>query len=351
MVVIEPREAYTDDRTWCFWFRTADRNPLIRHHWPAWRFSTPTEEESVRSPGWAYGCVPGSVFYENALAEIRASSIELRQGVRVQGHTAHSSGFTVQTSQGDLETSAVVDTTPPRQAKCDPLMRQSFVGAELSTTVPVGDAEVVGLMEAMCVDEYGFRFDYILPLAPTRMLVEATRFSRKPVREEVLEEDLHRAIRRVVQGEPHTVERREQGMIPMGLPPADGTPGAAWVRAGTGGGAVRAASGYAFLRIQHWAARCCDAMLRTGVPVGHPPEPAVQRWMDHLFLSVLREKPEHTPELFMRLARNVRPASLVRFLNDMGGPADRLAVVFALPPPLFLHQLVNNALTSRRQAA
>jgi lycopene beta-cyclase len=134
----------------------------------------------------------------------------------------------------------------------------------------------------------------------------------------------------------------------MGLPTAPPLPMGA-VRAGVAGGGLRAASGYGFLRIRAWAERCADALARGGSAFGHPPEPALRRWMDALFLQVLRREPERAPELFLRMARGVRGAAFVRFMSDCASLSDYAQVVAALPPAPFLRALLSGGPTSTRR--
>jgi len=118
---------------------------------------------------------------------------------------------------------------------------------------------------------------------------------------------------------------------------------------GTRGGAVRAASGYAFKRIQAWSKTCADSLLRGEGPVAQPPERKLQRRMDNLLLELLRDDPDLGPTIFMMLAQNVPPDTLVRFLSDEGDNADLLTVIRALPPLPFLRQLANSAFQRPRR--
>ena len=58
--------------------------------------------------------------------------------------------------------------------------------------------------------------------------------------------------------------------------------------------------------------------------------------MDAIFLTVLRNRPELGPELFMRLFSKVSSEKLIRFLSDQGRVSDYLAVILALPPGPFI---------------
>ena len=91
-----------------------------------------------------------------------------------------------------------------------------------------------------------------------------------------------------------------------------------YVRVGLTAGAARPATGYAFQRIQRWALECKRSLQINGLPIGHPPDSFVIRQMDAIFLTVLRNRPELGPELFMRLFSKVSSEKLIRFLSDQG---------------------------------
>jgi lycopene beta-cyclase len=247
--------------------------------------------------------------------------------------------------------SSVIDTRPLKQGQRGSGLMQIFSGAVVEVESSGQALSTVGLMEDMACDEHGFRFDYVLPLGANRLLIEATRFCPDNISNQVLENDLERAMYRVTGQKAIRIIRREQGAIAMGQDDTPIQPYPHWVYAGTRGGAVRASSGYAFRRIQAWAALCTQSLIEHGRPVSHPNEPRLRQWMDRLFLSVLRSHPERTPELFMRLASHTRPESLVKYLSDVAGFRDALAVIRSLPPALFLRQWSQNLFTPRVRVA
>jgi lycopene beta-cyclase len=138
------------------------------------------------------------------------------------------------------------------------------------------------------------------------------------------------------------VRRSEHGVLPMGLASSQATVQSAdpaYVRVGLFAGAARPSTGYAFQRIQRWAADCGRAIANGGLPLGHPNEPALRGWMDTLFLNVVRRQPELAPQLFMALFAGVASQRVIRFLGESGGLSDYLAMAWALPHRPFLRQL------------
>lgn len=341
--IIEPRERYLDDRSWAFWLPDGALPAVpVTRTWDQWLFSRDGGEAVAReAEGWRYAYVRGSDFYRAALDLVSASAeVALILGTRAGAMKAVDDDVEISTDAGPLRTRHVVDTRPPSPGQRDgATLFQCFAGLELLLDGPGVDDRQVELMTDMRADAGGFVFSYVLPLTPNRVLVEATRFSRRPLPAHRLREDLAALLaRRGWSGAERL--RAEAAILPMGLPPAaDASLPRGVVRAGTAAGALRAASGYGFLRIQAWADRCADAVMRGQPPLGHPAEPPLRSWMDGVFLRALASHPARTPDFFMGLANSVPAAAFVRFLSDQAGWRDHLRVMAALPPVPFLRAL------------
>jgi lycopene beta-cyclase len=341
--VVEPRTEYVDDRSWCFWRpEHHDLSDLVSHSWDRWRFSGATGSAlHHRVDGLRYQYVRATDFYERALRRIEgAADIRTHFGVRATELVPLGDGqdarVRVETDQGSIVARHVIDTRPrPMPA----VLYQSFSGVEIESDrlLPFDQSEV-GLMDAMATDAVGMHFRYTLPLGPTRALVEWTRFSLAPVPLATLDAELDAELVRVGLADARVI-RREGGILPMGTLGAarDAPPGV--VFAGNSGGALRAASGYGFLRIQNWALACANRVQRGEPPVGHPAEPWLRRSMDRIFLQAVHADLERTPDYFLALARGVPAAGLVRFLSDAARLTDYARLIVSLPTVPFLRQL------------
>ncbi|MET4703872.1 lycopene cyclase family protein [Frigoribacterium sp. UYMn621] len=345
--IIEPRTEYEDDRSWCFWRpERHDLSDLVSHSWDGWRFSGATGPAvHHRVEGLRYQYVRGSDFYTRARERIDASSdITLHSGVHATGLVSLGEGpgaiVRVETDRGSIRARHVVDTRPRVMPA---RLYQSFAGVEIESEhrLPFDPAEV-GLMDAMATDAGGMHFRYTLPLGRTRALVEWTRFSATPVPSGILSAELDAELARLGLASARVI-RREGGVLPMGTPGDLPDAPAGVVVAGNSGGALRAASGYGFLRIQKWAQACAYRMQRGEPPVGHPSEPWLRRSMDRIFLQAVRADLERTPDYFLALARGVPPAGLVRFLSDAALLPDYARLIASLPTVPFLRQLAPTA--------
>ncbi|MDJ0880082.1 MAG: lycopene cyclase family protein [Gammaproteobacteria bacterium] len=345
-IIIEPRNEYVNDRTWCFWAQNNDNNQhLVSNHWQQWTFSAGdksivhTAEES-----WSYCCIPAINFYRDAIDIISQNDqATLKKDTRVERIQAYNKDFLINTSNGDLLANKVIDTRPSSSADNEQaILLQVFEGAEIETDQKLNQADQVGLMQDMAADQFGFKFNYIIPFQKNRVLVESTRFCPDQSAIKQLTNDLDLALRRYFPSGQYRVLRRERGIIPMGLDPVRQALLPNWVRVGSGGGAIRASTGYAYKRIQNWSRLCARALLKHKKILPHPQDPTSQSLMDQLFLKVIRNHPGLAPDLFLSLAQKVEPTALVRFLSDQPTSRDLWSVIFALPAGPFIKQLSTN---------
>ena len=346
-LVLESRAAYVDDRTWCFWTQPSARLPhLVRRRWAKVSLASPTERIVVDCAEFPYALLPSGGFYEESSGLIaRSENVRLNLGVSVRGEPRKVDGqWEVATSAGVRRARWVVDTRPPAAAaEGAAVLWQSFLGAEIECPAPVFDPTVAEIMHFTEGEAGQILFHYVLPLSPTRALLEVTAFSPAPAGPDVFRAELARLIRQRLGERPCRTRREEHGILPMGLPPPKPAADPTFVRAGLMAGGARASSGYAFQRIQRWAETCARSLAEGLGPRAHAPDGWILSRMDALFLQVLRRRPELAPILFLAMFRKVAPARLARFMSDQGTWLDDLAVIAALPPGPFLRELFRPA--------
>ena len=354
VVIVEPRAEYVDDRSWAFW-TPAVRLPLAvpSRRWSHWGFSRQDGAQvTCSAEGWHYAFVRALDVYREALKAIASRpTMSLALGTQAVAVGRRGGQLAVTTDAGELTARYVIDTRPPTADRFSrSTLFQCFAGREVRFDQPRFDDTCVELMTDMRADALGFVFTYVLPLSPTQALVESTRFSTRAMSQVEMAADLDQLLARrgLSEGE---VLRSEGAVLPMGLPAPDNADAIKGVvRAGQGAGALRAASGFGFLRIQAWAERCAHALLQGQPPIGHSAEPRFRGWMDEVFLRALARHPARSPEFFMRLAASVPGDAFVRFMSDQGRWLDHARIVSALPPGPFLQALHAPASRARSSA-
>jgi lycopene beta-cyclase len=346
-LVLESRIDYADDRTWCFWMHpSAQLTHLVRRRWAKVSLAASTERVLVDCPEFPYALLPSGGFYQDSRECIaRSERVRLAMGVSVLGEPRKVDGlWEVETSAGVQRARWILDTRPPASpAEGAAVLWQSFLGQEIEAAGPVFDPTVAEIMHFTEGEAGQILFHYLLPLSPTRALLEVTAFSPKPAGPDAFRAELNRFIARRLEGRRYQLRREEHGILPMGLPTPVPSTDATYVRAGLLAGGARASSGYAFQRIQRWAESCALSLADGHGPRPHAADGWILRQMDALFLQVLRRRPELAPTLFLAMFRRVAPARLARFMSDQATLLDNLAVIAALPPGPFLRELFRPA--------
>lgn len=360
ITVLDPRQSFARDRTWCFWRQ--EPHPFeaaIGHSWSRWAVSSERRRSVAGSSRHPYQCLAADDFYASALEQLeRAPNVDLQLGVRVTAARQEGDRVRIETDRGELRGAYLFDSRPPPAA---PGLVQRFHGLFVRSAVPVFDPTTVELMdfrfgpppEGLPPDV--IRFFYLLPFSATEALVEATYFcpaSKDPAPEKTVADSsglIHDYLARQFgrRGEDRLeleVLSEERGAIPMstaltGAP----DPASRLVPIGLRGGHARASSGYAFLAIQDTARQLAAAVEAGESPARIAPWRGRARFLDRVFLSFLEKDPERAAEAFEGLFRRVPAGGLVRFLADRDRPADALRVVSALPKLPLLGALVRGA--------
>ena len=344
-LIIDPRHEYTNDRTWCGW--PVNSHPFqedVRARWHELTLHTDQARTTVESRRYPYEMLEAERFYDRTLAAVEAHpSIK-----RLQAHAIdvedREDGVTVTLESGEkVQARFGVDSRPHPKPLASPWLWQDFAGINVQADNLPQRAE---LMDFRVNDDpqTGIDFLYVLPYAPDQALFEWTRFGRPPTSPTILERKLEEHLDTRLGAGRWQALRRETGTLPMAPPTR--TNGRSMVVTGAYGGAMRAATGYAFHAIQRWADECAAALIRGEPPMGAQPGRILPR-LDRIFMSTLARHPERAPEFYRLLFENAPTDRLIRFLNGVPGVRDTLSVMNALPWAPLIESTLRQALPGR----
>jgi lycopene beta-cyclase len=225
LTIVEQCPALGGNHTWSFhagdvtpvqldWLR-----PLIAHTWAGQRVQFPEYERRMRAP---YFSITSERLHDVLMAALgrRVRLGTVINEVRVDG---------MRLGSGErLAAELVVDGRGGGTLPGFDLRWQKFLGLEMELAGPHG-LDVPVLMDATVAQRDGYRFMYVLPLAPRRLLVEDTYYSDTP---DMAATDLRQQVRGYADSHGWTIERivrEESGALPIVL---DGDPGRFWDEAG-----------------------------------------------------------------------------------------------------------------------
>jgi lycopene beta-cyclase len=281
IALVERGERLGGNHTWCFHeddVPAAARGfvaPLVAHRWSGYEVRFPGLRRRL---GGEYSAIPSS-----GLHDVVAAALDRLPGSTILvGRSARAvSARRVELDGGEsLAARVVVDARGPDEKAPPGCGFQKFVGLELELARPHNLVEPI-LMDATVDQIDGYRFVYVLPIGPTRALVEDTVFSdsaaldRAQLRARVLDHARRLGM------EPVETVREEVGILPMPWRPS-GVPRpqrSGPLVAGYQGGWFHPATGYSL-----------PAAVRLAALVGElPPERLFGRELDDLAAHVRRQ--------------------------------------------------------------
>jgi lycopene beta-cyclase len=172
ILLLESGERIGGNHTWSFhdsdltaeeWAWVA---PLVTRRWPRYEVGFPQLKRSLEG---GYASIASHDFARIVTADLGPC---LRTGASVASVTP----TTVTLASGEvLQAGAVIDGRGPRGSKHLSLGYQTFLGQELRLAAPHGLQAPV-IMDAGVEQQGGYRFVYLLPFAPDRLLVEDTHY-------------------------------------------------------------------------------------------------------------------------------------------------------------------------------
>ncbi len=332
VILIEARDRYTEDRTWCGWrLQPHFFEDCKVAEWNEWNLASSGKILKLGSESYPYEMLSAQKVYDKALNTIAGSrSMSLRLGVEATQLRERFDGVEVELFTGELlKARWVVDTRPNRREIQHPWLWQSFVGivAQLDGQEAAFERSAPMLMDFQSNATGLIDFMYVLPTGDRSYLCEYTRFSPEKGSYIDLENCLEAWLAQNAGGNWREL-RRESGDLPMAKVERSRT--GRIVHAGGRGGSMRISTGYAFHNIQRWANECCQSLLSHDEPVG-PRRNAFLDWMDELFLRVLQRRDVVPDRVMWNLFAESEPDSLVRFLSGQPMLTDYWPVVRGLP--------------------
>lgn len=336
IALIEREAELGGNHTWCLHAHDIPEHarhftaPLVGHAWAGY---------DVRFPGYTrtvtggYSAVTSAHFAQYVRGRLQAAPcVTLRLGTSAR--TLQADGVVLEDGE-PLRGRLVIDARgPERHTAPDGCGFQKFVGLELEFDAP-HQVERPIVMDATVEQLDGYRFFYTLPLSPTRLLVEDTRFSLQPALDRpALRDHVHAYAARF--GRIAAQVREESGVLPMPyrgeFAPRLSSP----LIAGYRGGFFHPATGYSFpaaLRLaQHIATRPAAAVFDRALSKlvqHHAAQVRYTQWLNWLLFHGF--DPPDMWNVFERFYR-LPDALIHRFYALNLSATDRARIMLGSPP-------------------
>lgn len=198
--------------TWCLFGSDVDTQlwaliePMLQARWSGYDVAFPDRSRQLST---SYACLTGDRL-TSALGQ--TPQIEL-----ICATAAQVTAQAVTLEDGSkLQAPLIVDGRGARNSSHLCLGFQKFVGLELQLKRPHGLARPI-VMDATVAQHGDYRFVYVVPLAPDRLLVEDTRYADSPLLDVPALETAALRYARARRWMVAQIVRREEGVLPVAL--------------------------------------------------------------------------------------------------------------------------------------
>lgn len=303
--------------------------PAVRCRWPGQEVRFPDHSRLLRA---GYASVDGA-----GLGRLLAATPGLTLRWNAEITALDAGGVTLGAER--IAAPCVIDGRGARASRHLVIGYQKFLGIELETDLPHGVTCPL-IMDATVPQVDGYRFIYLLPFTPTRLLIEDTRYSDGPALDQ---EALSRAIAAYARDKGwHGQEmRRERGILPIALAQdaaafwAEAEGGA--VPVGLRAGLFHPVTGYSLPVASAVADVVAGGELTTQAVFAAVRAHALTRAKDDRFLRLLNRMlfrgcaPERRHRVLSRFYRLPQPL-IERFYAGRLTRLDQLRIVSGKPP-------------------
>jgi len=254
IAIIDQDEKNRNDRTWCYW-ETGNGyfDSIVKKRWDEIQFYSKTLNKKQNISPYQYKMISGLDFYNYTIPFIkqRANFTFINEEII---SVKESIDRAIVNTESKSFTADLVFKSYPSVSSLDPkehiYVDQHFKGFFIETTKPVFDPTCATFMDFRIDQRDDARFLYVLPESETRALVEVALFSNRLLTKEDYDLILTDYIKDFLEIDEYSILEEEFGIIPMTTYAFTNHNTEHVFHIGTGGGIVKASSGFAFSRIQ-----------------------------------------------------------------------------------------------------
>ena len=324
LAIVEPRNEYKRDKTWSFW-KVFDHNfeDCIIKSWNSFTINTSENSHELNTKKFPYQSIDSGKFYKKINSKISSnlniSFFENLNGINLESSIIFNSVF-----EGELDKSK---------------LWQHFQGVEIETSKNIFDDEILNLMDFNCDQRNDVHFFYTLPFSKNKALIETTWLSDLDD-QSLMDYDLQlkNYIKNNLRIKDYKIKFTEKGSIPLFHPHIKNDNNRV-INIGSAGGMTRLSTGYTFLNIQEHSKYILkhidkiDKVKKFNLGQKY-------KFLDNIFLNVLRNNPERMPNIFYRMFK-CPPNTAIKFLSNKSNILEDISIIIKMPKLIFIRALFN----------
>lgn len=333
IALIDYSEKLENDKSWSFWeLNNGQWDEIIHKSWRHASIISSDKALELSLRPYAYKTIRSIDFYNHAKHRLRQKSnirfivdkvvsLKSEKPVQVQGETQHYSANHV----FDSRLPEAYSSSENDHIK----ILQHFKGVFIKTTMPQFDASKFTMMDYRLKDGGQTTFMYVLPFSETEALVEFTYFTSEIVDESTYETFIKSYISDILKIRDYTIAETEQGVIPMTTFPFENYSTKAITKIGTGGGWVKASTGYSFKHTEKKVAQIIKNLKNNHLPSKDLFQQKY-KFYDKIFLKVLKDENAKGEWIFQQFYSKNSVQTMFRFLDEESSFKEELKIMTSL---------------------
>jgi lycopene beta-cyclase len=323
-----------NDRTWCFWEDQAGPfESIVCKKWSNIEVLKGSMHRSLPTVPFEYKMIQGIDFYQYVSDFAKGfDNVEWVASKILSIDSINASSARVNWEGGAAIADYVFSSINGERIQSK--LWQHFKGIVVEFDNTVFDDTVARLMDFNVPQMDATAFMYLLPLTDKKALVEYTLFSPSILESAQYDLVLNAYLEEHYKGQAYQIQHTEMGAIPMTSKKLTSNDGAV-VSIGTMGDAVKASTGYAFQFIQKQTQQIVD-QLKLNQALNPAVHHTRHQFYDSVLLYILENQKMAGDEIFARIFKKNRAATVFKFLSNTSTLLDDLKIMSSLPTPIFL---------------
>ena len=322
LAIIEPRENYKRDKTWSFWkVNQHNFDDCVKSRWKEFSVKTISGSKIIKCDQFPYESIDSGLFYDKIITRLKKNK---------------NTEFFKNTKNLDISNSFIFNSLPSLKENTDSNLWQHFHGVEIETKQDLFDEKIFNLMDFNCEQRNSVHFFYVLPFSKNKAMIETTWLSK----EDSSLKDYDTQIKVYLNNlgiKDYKINYREEGAIPLFYPMNKKEENK--INIGTAGGMTRLSTGYTFLNIQEhskYIRKNIENIKNVKVyDIGKK-----YRFLDEIFLRVLKKYPEKMPNIFSDMF-GVSYSATIKFLSNKSNILEDLSIIWKMPKWIFVKSIFN----------
>ena len=335
--IIDPSPKTENDKTWCFWEEGEGQwDSIITKSWDKSRFISSEKNIELNLEPYKYKMLRSLDFYNTAKSELsKLDNFHFIEDEIERIDEAAMIAYGKKESYGAIH---IFDSRITSEYLEDPKatkLFQHFKGWVIETEKPQFDPSEFTMMDFRLKYKDSTSFTYVLPISPTKALVEFTFFTAFLTEEKVYDEFLENYIKNILKINDFKITETEKGVIPMTDFPFHKESTPKITKIGSAGSWIKGSTGYSFKHTEKKV-----ALIIENIKAGKEHSDGLLtkrfRLYDAIFLDVLSQSNEMGELIFSNFYSKNSIGKIFKYLDEETSISEELKIMLSLYHPQFI---------------